>query len=91
LLLSYCSQTGWKTAPTLFTKPALKTRIFALFLEYIKEEKVLQPLLYQQSKTPLQPKATWGILVVWNKAAREQIITPILVKQSPITNSNLKF
>jgi hypothetical protein len=36
------------------------------------------PLLYQQSKTPILPEATWGIrilLVVWNKAAREQLIT----------------
>ena len=32
------------------------------------------PLLYQQSETP---EATWGIriLEVWNKAAREQLIT----------------
>jgi hypothetical protein len=35
------------------------------------------PFLYQQSNTPPLPKATWGmrILVVWNKAAREQLIT----------------
>ena len=35
------------------------------------------PLLYQQNKTPSQSEATWGIriLVIWNKAAREQIIT----------------
>ena len=35
------------------------------------------PLLYQQSKTPPLPEATWGmhILVVWNKTAREQFIT----------------
>ena len=35
------------------------------------------PLLYQQSKTPPLPEATWGIriLVVCNKAAREQLIT----------------
>ena len=37
----------------------------------------LMPLLYQQSKTPPLPEATWGIriLAVWNKAAREQLIT----------------
>ena len=35
------------------------------------------PFLYQQSKTSPLPEATWGILilVVCNKAAREQLIT----------------
>jgi hypothetical protein len=35
------------------------------------------PLLYQQSKIPPLPEAIWDvcILVVWNKAAREQLIT----------------
>ena len=36
------------------------------------------PLLYQQSKTPPVSDATWGIrtiLVLWNKAAREQLVT----------------
>jgi len=35
------------------------------------------PLLYQQSKTPPLPEAKWGIhiLVVWNEAAGEQLIT----------------
>jgi len=34
-------------------------------------------LLYQQSNTPPLPEATWGmrILVIWNKAAREQLFT----------------
>ena len=32
-LLSYCSKTGWKTAPTLFRKLALTTRMFALYWE----------------------------------------------------------
>jgi hypothetical protein len=33
--------------------------------------------LYQHSKTPPLPEATWGIRIVavWNKAAREQPIT----------------
>jgi len=36
-----------------------------------------RPLLYQQSRTPLLLEATWGVcaLVVWNKAASEQLIT----------------
>ena len=35
-------------------------------------------LLYQQSTTPPLSEATWGIrtvLVLWNKAAREQLVT----------------
>ena len=35
------------------------------------------PLLYQQNKTPPLQDVTWGmrILAVWNRAAKEQIIT----------------
>jgi hypothetical protein len=40
----------------------------------LKRKEHYMPLLYQQSKAPPLPKATWGkrILVVWNKAARER-------------------
>jgi hypothetical protein len=44
-------------------------------------------LLYQQSKAPPLPEATWGIsiLAVWNKATREQLIT-----NSPSWLENIK-
>jgi hypothetical protein len=46
--------------PMLITKPALTTRIFAISLEISQRTKVCyMPLLYQQSKTPLLPEATW--------------------------------
>jgi hypothetical protein len=54
------------------------------------------PLLYQQSKTPPLPEATWDIriLIVCNKAAREQLITSLLDKikhgLSPATTWNYK-
>ena len=51
--------------------------MFALFVKHPKENLRYMSLLYQQSKTSPLPEATWGmrILVVWNKAAREQLIT----------------
>ena len=38
-LPSYCSQTGWKIAPALFTERALATRMFVLYLEIILSQK----------------------------------------------------
>jgi hypothetical protein len=78
-LPSYCSQTGSKTAPTLFTKTARQQGCLHYSWKYPKEEKNARHATpNQQSKTP-RPRleATWGIriLVVWNKAAREQHIT----------------
>jgi hypothetical protein len=58
-------------------KTALTTRMFALFLEISQKNVGYMSLLYQQSKTPPLPEAAWGmrILVIWNKAAREQLNT----------------
>ena len=68
--------------------------MFALFLEISQGDGMLHPL--QQSKTPPLPEATWGkrILVVWNKAAREQLNTknPWLGKlKKPIASGNLEL
>jgi hypothetical protein len=55
------------------------------------------PLLYQQSKTPPLPEATWSIriLVIWNKAAREQLITNnsswLEKLTKTVTSGNLQF
>jgi hypothetical protein len=69
-LPSYCSQIGWKTAPTLFTKRALTIRMFALYMNIPKTK------VRSSSKVPL-PEPTWGIriLACWNKAAWKQLIT----------------
>ena len=61
-----------------FTKPALTTRMFALFLNIPKKKNARHATPNQQCKTQrTRPEATWGIriLVVWNKASREQLIT----------------
>jgi hypothetical protein len=73
-LPSCCSQTGWKTAPTLFTKPA---GCMHYTWKYPKTKMRYVPLLYQLSKTPPLPEATWGmhIVVFCLKTAREQLIT----------------
>ena len=54
---------GWDTTldtppgiPTLFTKPSLTARMFALILE----SALHAIFLYQQSKTPPLPEATWA-------------------------------
>jgi len=69
-------------------------------LGYIPKKKVCyMPLFYQQSKTPPLPEATWNIrvLVVWNKAAREQFVyknNPSWLRRNktrPITSGNLEF
>ena len=62
---------------TSFNKPAPTTRMFAQIFGNVPDRVRYMPLLYQQSKTPPLPEATWGIriLVVCNKAAREQLIT----------------
>jgi hypothetical protein len=61
-----------------FHKTCTDNKDVCTILENIPKEKVryMSLLLYQQSKTPPLPEATWGkrILVVWNKAAREQLI-----------------
>ena len=63
-----------------------------------KTEVRYMPLLYQQSKTPPLPGATWGIriLVVWNKVAMEQLLTnnPSGLEKNktrPITSGKLEF
>ena len=61
-----------------FHKTCTDNKDVCTILENIPKEKVryMSLLLYQQSKTPPLPEAIWGIriLVVWNKAAREQLI-----------------
>jgi len=76
-LPSYCSQTGWKIASVLFTNLHQQQRCLHCPWKYPKDKVRYMPLLYQQSKTPPLPEATWGMrtLVVWSKAAREQLIT----------------
>jgi hypothetical protein len=62
---------------TSFNKPAPTTRMFAQIFGNVPDRVRYMPLLYQQSKTPPLPEATWKVrtLVVWSKAAREQLIT----------------
>ena len=60
-----------------FHKTCSDNKDVCTILGNISKTKVrYMPLLYQQSKTPPLPEATWGlrILLVWNKAAREQLI-----------------
>ena len=60
-----------------FHKMCTDNKDVCTILGYVPKIKVrYMPLPYQQSKTPPLPEATWGkrILVVWNKAAREQLI-----------------
>ena len=63
-----------------FHKICTDNKDVCIVLGNIPKTKVrYMPLQYQQSKTPPLPEATWDwgmcILVFWNKAAREQLIT----------------
>jgi hypothetical protein len=56
-LPSCCSQTGWKIAPALFTKPALTVRTYNPLGKYPQQKKHDMPFVYQQTKTPPLPEA----------------------------------
>jgi hypothetical protein len=42
--------------------------------KYFKDKSALHATPLPKKQNTL-PEATWGILVIWNKAAREQLIT----------------
>jgi len=61
-----------------FYKTCTNNKDVCTMLENIPKTKLrYMPHLYQQSKTPPLPELTRGVrfLIVWNKAARERLIT----------------